>query len=226
MILIKKISLLSTICLSWCFAATLKESSILIQELRSDAAQIDINFFTAFLEDFNDKFDMYTSVMNQYKLTLPQNVANYYYHLAPLPSTIDLQSDIAVNFPFAEFKSFITKFPWYSSLLSDGKVTDFYLPSDFISHTETLTNSDSKLGATTASVDLSSSLISSSSHQLSNSKNMHTTQPTSNKISSASSNIATSSDATTSSQNNGNGFKRLENLSLPLVSLVILFGLV
>lgn len=219
MISIQKIYLFVAISLNCCIAATSKESSILNEQLRSNAASVDIAFFTAFLEDFNDNFDKYTSIMNQNKVTLPQEVANYYYHLAPLPSTVDLQSDIAVNFPFTEFKSFITKFPWYSSLLTEGHITDFYLPSDFISHTESSEenkNSQHNNIATSLKTSDSKSITSSASKEPS-SRSIKTTQPT------ASSSLSiTTSQSTSTSQNNAIDSK--STLSLILLPLVLFWG--
>lgn len=103
-----------------------------VNSLRYEAAGADMPFFTAFLNDFDVNLSKYTSYMMQNHITLPQAVADYYYHLAPLATDIDLQSDIAQTFPFTEFQTFVTVFPWYSSLLSDADATTLLLPDDFV----------------------------------------------------------------------------------------------
>ncbi|CAL9736814.1 A-factor barrier protein 1 [Monosporozyma servazzii] len=95
---------------------------------RNAAAEADMPFFEAFLNDFDVNLAQYTSYMMQNHITLPQAIADYYYHLAPMATDIDLQSDIAQTFPFTEFQTFVTAFPWYSSLLSDSGVSTIYLP--------------------------------------------------------------------------------------------------
>ncbi|CAI4034977.1 hypothetical protein SMKI_12G1140 [Saccharomyces mikatae IFO 1815] len=99
---------------------------------RSAAAAADMAFFVEFLGDFNTAFPQYTSYMMQNHLTLPQAVADYYYHMADLASTVDLQSDIAQSFPFTQFQTFITAFPWYTSLLDKASAATIYLPQHFI----------------------------------------------------------------------------------------------
>lgn len=102
-----------------------------VDTLRYAAAEADMPFFTAFLDDFDVNLPKYTSYMMQNHITLPQAVADYYYHLAPLATDIDLQSDIAKTFPFTEFQTFISAFPWYSSLLSQVGASTLFVPADF-----------------------------------------------------------------------------------------------
>ncbi|CAI5101102.1 BTE_HP_G0109140.mRNA.1.CDS.1 [Saccharomyces cerevisiae] len=141
--LIKNILLVSFL-ISHSFAAkTLTSSSNDDTLARSAAADADMAFFMEFLNDFDTAFPQYTSYMMQNHLTLPQPVADYYYHMVDLASTADLQSDIAQSFPFTQFQTFITAFPWYTSLLNKASATTIYLPQHFITgETEaTMTNS-------------------------------------------------------------------------------------
>lgn len=100
--------------------------------LRSDAAKYDMPFFTAFLNDFDTDIGKYTSFMMENHITLPQAIADYYYHLATITSDINLESDIVQTFPFTVFQTFVTIFPWYSSLLKEANLTTLYLPNDFV----------------------------------------------------------------------------------------------
>ncbi|CDO91789.1 unnamed protein product [Kluyveromyces dobzhanskii CBS 2104] len=107
-------------------------SSALVSVAKQEAASADLQFFVEFLDDFNVNLASYTSFMNEAKMTLPQDVANYYYHLKDVSETTQLLEDLATSFPFTQFKTFITAFPWYSSLLSEASATNFYVPDDFI----------------------------------------------------------------------------------------------
>lgn len=128
-----------------------------VEDAKSMAADADMSFFLAFLDDFNERYTEYTSYMIREHHTLPQEVANYYYHLNGVDE-YDLKSDIINQFPFTIFKSFITVFPWYSSLLSEGGITDMVLPGDFLS-TPTLDLYTSTTDAPT--VSLLTSVVSS-----------------------------------------------------------------
>lgn len=96
------------------------------------AAEADVTFFTIFFDDFNSNLASYTSYMNANNMQLPQEFVNYYYHLAGLPSSADLEADLASSFPFTPFQTFITKFPWYSNLLMEASASTLYLPQYFI----------------------------------------------------------------------------------------------
>lgn len=99
--------------------------------LRSDAARADISFFSVFLQDFKSNMDSYTSYLGAHDKTMPQEVADYYYHIAKLPNSADLEKDIASSLPFSQFRTFIADFPWYSTLLSKAHKTSMMLPQDF-----------------------------------------------------------------------------------------------
>ncbi|EDO16965.1 hypothetical protein Kpol_1041p23 [Vanderwaltozyma polyspora DSM 70294] len=135
-----------------------KANTVTDLSIRSQAAAEDVGFVYAFINDFNTRMADYTSYMQDNDMQLPQGLANYYYHLATEPEDLNLQSDIAATFPFTEFNTFITKFPWYSTLLSEGSVTTFYLPELFLTAAtvDSLTNTQSS--TTTSESSPSSSL--------------------------------------------------------------------
>ncbi|KAL3232646.1 hypothetical protein RNJ44_04562 [Nakaseomyces bracarensis] len=109
----------------------------------------------------------YTSYMIQNHLTFPQDVADYYNHLAFLPSTADLESDIIRYFPFTPFQTFVTAFPWYTSILSKAGKPRMYLPEDFITQAEaeqttsisTVSNNNTAKPSNTGSTNKASKLI-------------------------------------------------------------------
>lgn len=100
---------------------------------RTAAAQANLAFYTVCLADINTNLGSYNSYMEENNMQLPQTIADYYFHIAALPSTADLQADIARSFPFTQFQTFITNFPWYESLMQKASITTVYLPQDFLS---------------------------------------------------------------------------------------------
>lgn len=132
-------------------------------EAKAKAADEDIGFVLYFFQDFEEQMPEYTSYMMQNHITFPQHVADYYYHLVGLPSTADLQPDVISYFPFTQFHTFVTAFPWYSSILSKANMTRFYLPEDFItptaSQTTMIPNNGSSSALTTRSKNHGSTLF-------------------------------------------------------------------
>lgn len=100
--------------------------------LKSEAAEVDMRFFSVFLLDFRDNEDSYTSYLGDRHKTMPQKVADYYNHVAQLPPSADLERDIAASFPFSQFQTFIAEFPWYSTLLSKAHASTMFIPEDFV----------------------------------------------------------------------------------------------
>ncbi|CAB4257102.1 similar to Saccharomyces cerevisiae YLR040C Putative protein of unknown function [Maudiozyma barnettii] len=176
---------------------------------RSMAEDKDFNFFIAFLNDFDKNYPSYTSYMIEHHLKLPQEVADYYNHLAKLPSTVDLENDIINSFPYTQFQTFVTHFPWYTSLLKDGHITTMYLPRDFDSMG---TEDDLE-----TSVD---PLTTTNSTGAQNSMNGTTTS-----IYGSGSSTNTKSTKTSKSSKNGMPGTNTMSLSTPLYLLVIGMGM-
>ncbi|SMN18821.1 similar to Saccharomyces cerevisiae YLR040C Putative protein of unknown function [Maudiozyma saulgeensis] len=179
---------------------------------RSMAEEKDFKFFIAFLNDFDTNYPSYTSYMIENKLKLPQQVADYYNHLAKLPSTIDLELDIINSFPYTEFQTFVTNFPWYSSLLKQGDITTMYLPRDFIS----VSNEESSMldSVTTTTTNTTTNSISAQSSR--NNTNSSTL---------FSSSSSTETTKTSKTSNNGIPPSNTMSLSAPLYMLVIVMGI-
>lgn len=173
-------------------------------QYRSMAESKDFNFFMAFLNDFDKNFPVYTSYMVANKLRLPQQVADYYNHLAKLPSTVNLEDDIINSFPYTEFQTFVTNFPWYTSLLKEGDITTMYLPRDF----ESISVNPGKTTATaTATADKSSN------GTISGTGSASTTEISSTKTSS------------TKTKKTKNGATNMISLSTPLYILAAALGM-
>ncbi|CAI4046143.1 hypothetical protein N7582_003739 [Saccharomyces uvarum] len=215
---------LTSLLVSYCFGANTITSSADENTLaRSAAADADMAFFMAFLDDFETAFPQYTSYMMQNHLTLPQAVADYYYHIADLASTANLESDIAQSFPFTQFETFITAFPWYTSLLEKASATTIYLPQHFLTDdtqpSETSSVYSSQTASTSIAKSTASSTASTSQSIFSNSKaqNNSTSSSTNEDTASTSTPMSSSISSTTQSQNGA----RANSLYLPMA----LFGI-
>ncbi|KAL2709982.1 Afb1 [Kluyveromyces marxianus] len=139
----------------FCLAAD-SASSQALNQAKQEAASADINFFIGFISDFNANQKSYTSYMKEAQMTMPQDIADYYFHLQQVTESTQLLEDIATSFPFSDFKTFITAVPWYTQLLSQASITQFYVPDDFMTkqaevQTSTLSgNITSSYGITTS----------------------------------------------------------------------------
>ncbi|CCF58863.1 hypothetical protein KAFR_0F02660 [Kazachstania africana CBS 2517] len=144
---------------------TMNTSSYQNQLARQEAAKADMAFFMVFLEDFQINYDSYTSYMIDNHVTLPQAVANYYFRLE-LDSTVEanLLSDIAYTFPFTQFQSFITRFPWYSSLLADAGATTMCLPEYYVTKDMGSNSTISAIAESSSSITITSSTSISNDH--------------------------------------------------------------
>ncbi|CCK68258.1 Afb1p KNAG_0A05960 [Huiozyma naganishii CBS 8797] len=186
---------------------------------RSMAADVDMPFFTAFLNDFGSNFQVYTSYMVQNDITLPQAVVNYYYHLAPMTTDIDLKSDIISQFPFTEFQVFITKFPWYSSLLSEASLSTIYLPQHFITNEQSEIISSTRTSKRFAAVTSTSDPAKSTSLTIASTRSLSSqTTATLTKQGTTSSNSKTTSRSNTKSKNGVP--KKAPSLLITLLGLV------
>lgn len=162
-----------------------------LQSARGEAAAADLPFFIEFLDDFNLNMQSYTSYMNEAKMTLPQNVANYYYHLKDISETSELLIDLATSFPFTEFQTFITAFPWYSSILLQVSASTFYVPDDFITSATGIVTSEPPSST-------SFSFLSESIQSM-----QHLTETNSTSVRSSSSRVISSSQASNSTTTTG-----------------------
>ncbi|CCD24993.1 Afb1p NDAI_0E01770 [Naumovozyma dairenensis CBS 421] len=196
------------------FASQTITNSAQMVSARSEAANVDMPFFMAFLDDFGSQLPQYTSYMAQNHFTLPQAIADYYYHIAFLPDTADLQADIANTFPFNQFQTFITAFPWYSSLLSHASVSTIYLPEDFIENTAI---NNASIIQTSSSLDAPSSSITSRKASSTISSKSITSSPSSSSFVTTSTTTTTTSSSTTRSNNAANNELKVLNPTIMLL---------
>lgn len=96
------------------------------------AADYDSPFIVYFIDDFSYNFDAYSSYMELNSIEVPTSLFNYYLEIAS-ETDYSFTSNLATQFPFEEFQTFITEFPWYSSLLSEADMTTIIAPVDVTS---------------------------------------------------------------------------------------------
>lgn len=180
--------------LSMCNALT--ESSMTASSAQLAAASANMGFYSIFFFDYNYNQPQYSSYMSQHSMTLPQDVKNYFFHLQALPGTADLAEDVAENFPFTTFNTFISAFPWYSTLLSDASMSTLYLPQYFV--TDATTATQNEITATQSQPSITANFANSTSR-------------VSSSLHSAAANITQSIDSTTSVARTSSGSSFSEN---------------
>jgi len=131
---------------------SLAESTLGSMEQRSSALIEQETFIEDAIIDIAENYSQYTSYMAVKNMEFPQELMQFYVYM-----TAETDSDFpttlfAARFPFTEFYSYITAFPWYSSLLQEAGATTFYLPE----HYATVPKTSSRSTPATESSDTSS----------------------------------------------------------------------
>lgn len=174
----------------------------------------------------------YTSVMVSKGIDIPPQLVQFILELNQDDKTAFPTSLYIKDFPFTQFQTFITHFPWITTFLLENGLTQFKVPSDYqtmiitgnsgdsniVTSTELPSSVNSMLGSTTsANMSTFASLTSSESSRISTPENTLTS-----KISSASSSVSVSSISSTS-QNQGGllNFGYLPHLFITLVIFLI-----
>lgn len=115
------------------------------------AAKADLGIILAFLSDFGLDKDVYDSFLEEHHLTFPQSLMNFYGSIHTKQFD-EITEELSTNFPFSDFGTFVTAFPWYSELVQEVSAGGYYLPQQ-------ITSSDS-LVTSILSADLALSTIS------------------------------------------------------------------
>ncbi|KAH3659836.1 uncharacterized protein OGAPODRAFT_77997 [Ogataea polymorpha] len=119
-----------------------------------------------FLNDFASRFDDYTSYMNSAKIPFPGSLVQFYMNVEQASTDQAAVTSMLVNdFPMSEFKTYISVFPWYSSLLSAGGDSTIYLTEDLVSKTVAVDEESNRfnLRVVSATTSASATLATSSS---------------------------------------------------------------
>lgn len=129
-------------------------------------------FLSDAIVDIANDYSKYASYMDENSMTYPQTLLQFYVGLGTITDDSFPTSYLVDNFPITQFYTFITNFPWYTSLLSEVDATTFYLPEHFATITSTVSSSSTSTSTSTGSSpgpSHSSSSSSSSSSTFTNS---------------------------------------------------------
>ncbi|CAI8501783.1 unnamed protein product [Pichia kudriavzevii] len=89
------------------------------------------DFIKAIMRDALASQDKYASVMTEKSMEVPPELLQFLLALDNVEITDFPTASFADHFPFDEFATFVTNFPWYSSYLTENGLTSFKQPSDF-----------------------------------------------------------------------------------------------
>ncbi|KAG7845206.1 hypothetical protein KL941_003051 [Ogataea angusta] len=107
--------------------------------------------------------------MNSAGIPFPGSLVQFYMNVEQASTNqAAVTSMLVSDFPMSEFKTYISVFPWYSSLLSAGGESTIYVTEDVVSKTVAVYEESNRfdlkvVSATSAVSSLASSMSSSSS---------------------------------------------------------------
>lgn len=110
-------------------------SSEILSDANKIAAEADMNAIIEFIFDFEQNQSKYKTFMSRNSIKFPQEFINYYANIETLGQS-EFMTQLSTNFPFTEFKSFATEFPWFSEFLFSASITEFYLPDQLTTSNE------------------------------------------------------------------------------------------
>ncbi|CEP21590.1 unnamed protein product [Cyberlindnera jadinii] len=99
----------------------------------SRALASDASFIYDVMLDINHRYTTYLQYMDSNKMQFPDDIVQYMVGLQTISKESSLFEAVnTMSFPFDDFKTMITAFPWYSSLMSAADLSTFLVPSDFL----------------------------------------------------------------------------------------------
>ncbi|CDK28699.1 unnamed protein product [Kuraishia capsulata CBS 1993] len=161
------------------------------EEAKTLAAEYDFDFLVAFLNDFSSNIARYTSYMVDNSMTYPRQLVQFYNDVYTY-TDYGFTTLVPDQFPFSEFQTFISEFPWYTTLLKEGDITAFAVPADYLTTDVTTSTSESSESSTTTTSESSTSKSSSSKTSSSKTSSVHSKFTTSSSKSAAPSTSLTS----------------------------------
>lgn len=119
-------------------------------EERSVAVLDQESFIRTVMLDAATDIGRYSSVMYSENIEIPQKLLQFIvqinkYDVSAFPTSIFIQS-----FPFEDFGTFITHFPWMTSYMSACSITQFKVPSEYAVFTTTVEADVASVAATPA----------------------------------------------------------------------------
>ncbi|KAG7858305.1 hypothetical protein KL919_003563 [Ogataea angusta] len=163
--------MLLLVCLSFflriCLSATIT-TTVASADAQNLVFSANAGVLQVFLNDFASRFDDYTSYMNSAGIPFPGSLVQFYMNVEQASTNqAAVTSMLVSDFPMSEFKTYISVFPWYSSLLSAGGESTIYVTEDVVSKTvavyEESNRFDLKVVSATSAVSSPASSMSSSS---------------------------------------------------------------
>ncbi|KAG7817828.1 hypothetical protein KL928_003727 [Ogataea angusta] len=164
--------MLLLVCLSFflriCLSATIT-TTVASADAQNLVFSANAGVLQVFLNDFASRFDDYTSYMNSAGIPFPGSLVQFYMNVEQASTNqAAVTSMLVSDFPMSEFKTYISVFPWYSSLLSAGGESTIYVTEDVVSKTVAVYEESNRfdlkvVSATSAVSSLASSMSSSSS---------------------------------------------------------------
>lgn len=133
------------------------------QQERSVAVLDQESFIYTVMLDAATDMGKYSSVMYEKNIEIPQNLLQFIvkintYEISAFPTSIFISS-----FPFEDFKTFVTNFPWMSDYLSSCSMTEFKVPSEYSVITTTLHGGEASVATNNVSPTAASSIAPSTS---------------------------------------------------------------
>lgn len=208
------------------------------QQERSAAIVDQESFIQAVLLDAATNYDEYTSIMLSKSIQFPPALMQFLveldtYQLSEFPTSV-----YTSDFPFTDFQTFITNFPWIEGYMSQYSMSTFKVPSDYsvltltennavsvaVSATPVSSSAMSILSPTasisSSSSSLFSSIVSATSSPLASTAILDSSSTSSDPISSSSSSVGSGVSIISSSSSHN-----AANTIVPNIAFVFLLFL-
>jgi hypothetical protein len=199
----------------------------------SRALQSDATLIYNVLMDLNTQYTSYLKYMDSNGMHFPAEINQYMVKIQTINDESSLMAAIkTMSFPFSEFQTMMTVFPWYSSIMSNAVVTTFYEPSDFLMEAFATTSASAvetaseSFIATASSVSSTSSVHYTTSSSFSSSTSFGTSSSKSSSASSSSSSNVSSSKSTTAFTSATSSTNGVSSLYIPVALVTLLMAFV
>lgn len=166
-------------------------------EQRSSALIEQENFIEDAIINIAEDYGQYTSYMAKHNMEFPQALMQFYVYMTAETDSDFPTSLFASQFPFTDFYTYITAFPWYTSLLEEAGATTFYLPEHYATVPETTSSETSSESSTSVTSSPSPTSQSNASETFRSTSTFKSTTTVSTG-SSSSKCVATSTESQTS----------------------------
>jgi hypothetical protein len=133
-------------------------------EQRSVAVIEQATFINELLKDAVFSKDRYTSVMVNQGIDFPPELVQFMLQINTVQVNSFPTSEFIKSFPFTQFATFITNFPWVTTFLNENGMIEFKVPSDY--QVMTITQTDENVINTQSVTGVESNVMMVSSTQM------------------------------------------------------------